>query len=109
MPRRKKQYKPHYTASDTADYYRFLRDSAYLTEKAYKEWLEHPNHELIAKFEQTGIPIPEDLQKTFAAFKKHGARLYQDMMTYKNKLEHNVKRLGRAKIRKAAETYRRPR
>ena len=107
-PNRQKHPRHHYTASDTADYYRYLKDAAYLTAKAYREWLMHPDHELLAKFEAENIPIPEDLQKRLDNFKKRGAQLQADMLAAKNRLEVNVKRLGRAKIRKAAEVYRRP-
>lgn len=108
MGYRHKKNTRHYTASDTADYYRYLKDAVYLTTKAYREWLEHPNHELIAKFEADNIPIPEELQKLLDNFRKRGEQLRADMVTAKNYLEVNVKRLGRSKVRKAAETYRRP-
>lgn len=108
-PNRQKHPRRHYTASDTADYYRYLKDAAYLTSKVYREWLTHPDHELLAKFEAENIPIPEDLQKHIDNFKKRGEQLQADMLAAKNRLEVNVKRLGRAKIGKASEAYRHPR
>lgn len=108
MSKKKRSHTPHYTASDTADYYRYLKDAAYLTEKVYKEWLTHPNHDLIAKFESENTPIPEDLQKRLEGFKKRGEQLKEDMLAARRQLDRALSRLGRAKIRKAAESYRRP-